>query len=137
MKTFLDQVPESTDFFELFQTTGWNDHLDLSEEQLHQAISNSWYTLSVYEDKQLIGFGRIISDGVHQSFLCDLIVSPDYRKQGIGTEIVKRLVNYCKTNELTWIQLSCAQGKQPFYERFGFKARPTNAPGMQLFLSEE
>ncbi|MCO7126425.1 GNAT family N-acetyltransferase [Sporolactobacillus shoreicorticis] len=137
MKTFIDQVPSSTEFFNLYQTTGWNDNFELSKERLHQAISNSWYTLSVYEDKQLIGFGRIISDGVYQSFLCDLIVSPNYRKQGIGTEIVKRLLNHSKMNGLTWIQLSCAQGKQPFYERLGFKARPNDAPGMQLFLSEK
>ncbi|WP_100487818.1 GNAT family N-acetyltransferase [Sporolactobacillus pectinivorans] len=100
-------------------------------------MSNSWYTLSVYDEGKLIGFGHIISDGVYQSFLSDLIVAPEYRQEGIGTEIVQRLINHCRLNGVSWIQLSCAKGKQSFYERFGFKARPVDAPGMQMFLNKE
>ncbi|WP_028975720.1 GNAT family N-acetyltransferase [Sporolactobacillus terrae] len=136
MKKFSTECPSASDFYHLYQTTGWNADQTYGKEQLDQAIRNSWYTLSVYEDEQLIGFGRIISDGVYQAFLCDLIVLPEQRNNGIGSELVERLLAHCKVHGLRWIQLSCAKGKQAFYERFGFRARPHDAPGMQRFLDQ-
>ncbi|BBN98069.1 GNAT family N-acetyltransferase [Sporolactobacillus terrae] len=136
MKKFSTERPSSSDFYHLYQTTGWNADLTYGKEQLNQAIRNSWYTLSVYEDEQLIGFGRIISDGVCQAFLCDLIVLPEQRNNGIGSELVERLLAHCKAQGMRWVQLSCAKGKQTFYERFGFRARPHDAPGMQRFLDQ-
>ena len=51
-----------------------------------------------------------------------------------GKTILQKLVNHCKANNIKWIQLTCAQGKAPFYEKFGFQARPLDGPGMQLYI---
>ncbi|MCK5246086.1 GNAT family N-acetyltransferase, partial [Candidatus Bipolaricaulota bacterium] len=54
-------------------------------------IENSWYTLSAYDDNQLIGFGRLLCDGVMHAMIFDLIVHPDHQHRGIGSEILRRL----------------------------------------------
>ncbi|MNE86022.1 Acetyltransferase (GNAT) family protein [compost metagenome] len=101
---------------------------------LQEAVSNSWYSVSVYDDGQLVASGRIVSDGVVQCLICEMIVLPGYQNRGLGTAVMENLLNHCRAKGIRWVQLSAARNKQGFYERFGFTARPASAPGMGLFL---
>jgi GNAT superfamily N-acetyltransferase len=125
-------MPDPDAYFRLFESTGWNKGYHFSAEQLQQAIQHSWRLVAAYDGGELVGFGRLISDGVHHALLVDLIVLPDYQGQGIGGAILTRLVNECRAHGIHDVQLFCAKGKAGFYEKFGFVARPTDAPGMQL-----
>lgn len=126
-------IPSKEEFYQLYQTTGWNAGT-YTEDDLFKAINNSWYVLSAYQDGKLVGFGRIISDGIYQTFIGDLIVHPDYQKRNIGSEILNLLTEKCKSSGIKWIQLTCAEGKADFYKKYGFQARPAEAPGMQKFI---
>ena len=128
---FRPEVPDVDQFWNLFQTTGWNERYQLLAEELARALQSSWYVLSVYDGERLVGFGRLVSDGVVHAMLYDLIVLPEYQGQGIGGKILERLVEKCKGVGVRDIQLFCAVGKRGFYEKRGFAARPDNAPGMQ------
>jgi len=61
-----------------------------------------------------------------------LIVAPDYQECGIGKKILTELVSKCKSAAIPDIQLFCAKGKEKFYLKNGFKARPADAPGMEF-----
>ena len=124
-------VPPAEDFWRLFATTGWNEEYRLPSEKLFSAISNSWRAVSVYQEGSLVGFGRIVSDGVLHAMIYDLIVDPAWQGRGIGAEILRRLVGFCQDAEICDIQLFCARGKREFYEKRGFKARAEDSPGMQ------
>ena len=76
------------------------------------------------------GFGRIVSDGVVHALIADLIVLPAYQRRGIGSEILRRLLDQCRTHEIHTVQLFCASGKAGFYEKHGFVRRADDAPGM-------
>jgi GNAT superfamily N-acetyltransferase len=128
---FRSEAPDVDQFWNLFQTTGWNDRYQLSPEELAQALKSSWYVLSAYDGEQLVGFGRLVSDGVVHAMLYDLIVLPEYQGLGIGGEILERLVEKCKGAGVRDIQFFCAAGKRGFYEKRGFAVRPDDAPGMQ------
>ena len=60
-----------------------------------------------------------------------MIVDERRRGEGIGGEILKRLIATCDTAGVTDIQLFCADGRADFYRSRGFEPRPDNAPGMQ------
>jgi len=130
--TFKDKLPDFKDYWDLFQTTGWNQKYNFSIKDLANAIQSSWYSTSIYDSDILIGFGRIIADGVHHALIVDLIIHPDYQGQGLGSKLLERLVTKCKDNKIRDIQLFAAKDKFAFYEKFGFEKRPINAPGMQL-----
>jgi hypothetical protein len=66
MITFKDTLPNTKDYWDLFQTTGWNDKYNFTQQDLENAIKNSWYSNSIYDFDKLIGFGRVIADGVHR-----------------------------------------------------------------------
>lgn len=129
--SLVEDLPTAESFYVLFETTGWNAERK-DKEQLYKAIQNSWYTLSAYSDKMLVGFGRIILDGSLHAFVVDLIVSPSFQNKGLGTILLKNLVNQAISQGISDIQLFCAKGKKDFYLKNGFQERSSDAPGMQL-----
>ena len=132
MITFTDTLPNTKDYWDLFQTTGWNDGYNFAQHDLEKAIKNSWYSNSIYDSDKLIGFGRVIADGIHHAFIVDLIIRPDYQGKGLGSKLLHNLVAKCKEANIRDIQLFAAKDKYGFYEKFGFEKRPINAPGMQI-----
>ncbi len=129
---FKEELPEIKGYWDLFLTTGWNQEYNFSIQDLSNAIKNSWFSTSIYDSETLIGFGRVIADGVHHALIVDLIIHPNYQGKGLGSELLERLVTKCKEHKIRDIQLFSAKDKFAFYEKFGFEKRPINAPGMQI-----
>ena len=129
---YCKQPPDRKAYFALFETTGWNAKYQATSVDLARTIKNSWYTLSAYDEGQLVGFGRIVCDGVMHAMIFDLIVHPRHQRRGIGSEILKRLLLVCRENNITDVQLFAASGMAPFYAQHGFSHRPSDAPGMEL-----
>ena len=128
---FRPEIPTRDQFWELFQTTGWNEKYQLSPNDLMRSLRASWSMLGAYDGERLVGFGRLVSDGVLHAMIYELIVLPEYQGQGIGGKILEKLVEKCRQAGVRDIQLFCARGKREFYEKRGFVARPDDAPGMQ------
>jgi len=128
---FRSEIPDSDQFWRLFESTGWNENYHLVPEELMFALHSSWYMLGAYDGEQLVGFGRLVSDGVLHAMIYELIVLPDYQWRGIAGEILGRLIKRCQEAGIRDIQLFCAKGKRSFYEKRGFVSRPVDAPGMQ------
>jgi ribosomal protein S18 acetylase RimI-like enzyme len=130
--TFRPGPPAAHDYQQLFDTTGWNQQYRATREELYQAITNSWHVLSAYHKDELVGFGRVVSDGILYALICDLIVKPAYQGQGIGSTLLQKLIDRCQLQKIRVIWLFSAKGKSAFYKNFGFLERPADAPGMQL-----
>ena len=67
----------------------------------------------------VIGFITAITDGVLSAYLPLLEVLPEYKGQGIGTELTRRIL--AKLGRLYMIDLICDEDLKPFYERFEMK----------------
>lgn len=102
---------------------------DVSKHRI--SFENSYATIFVIEDDRIIGFGRMISDGVRQSALYDIAIDPDYQGMGIGRKIVESLM--LKTPTCNFI-LYASPGKEDFYRKLNFKKMKT---GMALFSNPE
>nr|WP_026010873.1 GNAT family N-acetyltransferase [Paenibacillus sp. OSY-SE] len=116
---YTDEVPSPDQIYCLYDCFGWNEFLKLSKVQLHQAMVQSWSVISAYDEDALIGTGRIISDGVMNAYLCGLVVHPDYQGQGIGSEIVRQLVEKSRQKNLH-VELFCTEELTNYYEKLGF-----------------
>ncbi len=79
----------------LYESLGWNS-LKLTVNELEQMCKQSWYVIYVFKEKQLIGMGRVISDGVITGVICGVCVLPEYQSIGIEKEIVGRLIQHCE-----------------------------------------
>ncbi|MCP4583078.1 MAG: GNAT family N-acetyltransferase [candidate division Zixibacteria bacterium] len=135
--TYRNEIPDKTGFFELFETTGWNVDYQVDPDELYLVLKNSWHVISAYENERLVGFGRIVSDGLLHAVIFDIIVLPRYQNRGIGKTITLDLVEICKAHKIRDIQLFCARGKEAFYEKCGFSRRPDDGPGMEIKMKYE
>ena len=123
--------PSPEVYLALFETTGWNHEYQATAEELGRALDNSQSVVAAYDGERLVGFGRVLTDGSLHAMIYELIVHPDWQRQGIGGRILGELIQWCQAARIRDIQLFCARGKRAFYESRGFVARPEEAPGMQ------
>lgn len=120
-------------YFELRKSVNWKV---LSENQGKKAIENSLFTVCAYIDGRAVGMGRIVGDGVVIDYIQDLVVRPDCQGQGVGKVILDRLIKFVKDTKEPdteiMLCLMCAKGREEFYKKFDFIARPTDelGPGM-------
>jgi predicted N-acetyltransferase YhbS len=61
-------------------------------EALYKALTSSHSLVSAWDDGKLVGLGNAISDGYLVVYYPHLIVLPEYQGQGIGTELMRRLM---------------------------------------------
>ena len=66
---------------------------------------------------QVVGCINVLSDGLLAAFIPLLEVLPDYQGQGIGSELVRRML--ASLSHLYSIDVICDTDVQPFYERCG------------------
>lgn len=78
------------DYYKLRESVGW---LLFSKEQTQKALNNSLYTVIAIKDNQTIGMGRLIGDGMYY-MIADIVVQPNYQKQGIGKSIISMIIEY-------------------------------------------
>ena len=129
---YRDCLPTAAEFERLFRSTGWTEANDVSADRLAAALPASWYAVTAFVEDECVGTGMVLSDGILHALIVNLIVLPEWRKHGIGTEMMKRLVQRCREAEIVQIELFSARGKRSFYEGLGFVARPDDGPGMEL-----
>ncbi|KOO50204.1 GNAT family N-acetyltransferase [Viridibacillus arvi] len=103
----------------LYESLGWNS-LKLTSNDLERMCNQSWYAIYAFDEKQLVGMGRVISDGVITGVVCGLCVLPSYQSEGIGKKMVNRITHHCEQNGVI-PQLMCVEILEPYYEIFGFK----------------
>lgn len=112
------------DYRKLRSSVGW---MNFSEVQVRKSLQNSLYTVSVTEDNQTVAMGRLLGDGMYY-LLVDIVVAPEYQKQGIGGRIVDMLLDYVEketpSGGRSSIQLIAEKGKESFYVEKGFKLIP-------------
>ena len=68
------------------------------------------------EAGQVVGFVTAISDGVLSAFIPLLEVLPEWQGQGIGTELVRRMLR--ELDDFYMVDLVCDPALESFYSRF-------------------
>ena len=64
------------------------------DPEIHKkAFQNSHTVVFVYHSDKLIGFGRVISDGVYQAAIYDVAVLPEYQGKHVGSTIIKSIID--------------------------------------------
>lgn len=122
MKTIHYTIEPPGDFKQiqtLYESLGWNS-INLTVSELEKMCIQRWYTIFAFEGEQVVGTGRVISDGVITGIICGLGVLPKYQCKGIGKEIMNRIIRHCEQNRVI-PQLMCVEHLESYYESFGFE----------------
>lgn len=133
---YQERTPTPDEYNILTEAVGWGKR---KNKIVKEALKNTIYSLCVYDEDKLIGYGRIIGDKTIFLYIQDVMVIPEYQGKSIGTGIMKKLLEqieeYKKINPEIRTYLGASKGKEPFYEKFGFVSRPNEELGAGMILN--
>ena len=103
----------------LYSAVGWTAYTDLPEA-LRSGFEKSLLTLAAYEDGKLIGLIRCVGDGETIVYVQDILVYPEYQRQGIGTALLREVLS--RFSHVRQIVLSTDKEERTlrFYRSLGF-----------------
>jgi ribosomal protein S18 acetylase RimI-like enzyme len=134
--TFADNGLTAEMWSEFRRIAGWSVR---PVYQYEKALENSLFSVTAQVEGKTVAIGRLIGDGVMDWYVKDIIVLPEYQGMGIGTRLMNYLLAYIKQNSLPGtsvrVLLMSAKGKEPFYERLGFRVRPNKLEGAGMKLN--
>jgi len=88
-----------------------------------------------YENNLIVGTVMVGFDG-HRGWIYSLAVKPDFRKKGIGTQLMKEAINKLKSLGCLKVNLQIEEdnsGVVDFYEKIGFSIEDRISMGMKLY----
>jgi GNAT superfamily N-acetyltransferase len=125
----LVQAWDEVEIANLYRAGGWWKE-EYDQKELPRLIRGSFLFVIAVDRKtgHAVGMGRVISDGVSDGYIQDLVVLPEYRKTGIGAQIVATLVKKSIERGISWIGLIAEPDTEKFYLPFGFHPMEGHVP---------
>lgn len=103
----------------LFVSADMGDRAD--RDKLAQQVAGARFVVSAWDGEQLVGFARAISDGVMNAYISTVAVLPNYRRRGIGRQLMRRLLD--GRDGITFA-LHAREEVKDFYVECGFVETP-------------
>ena len=117
----VDAVPVD-ELVVLYQDAGWwQDDYKITDDFLRLIPERSALFAGAFLKKKLIGMGRALSDLCSDAYIQDVVVLSDFQKCGVGSMIVRFLIDELKKKGVDWIGLIGEPGTGSFYENLGFR----------------
>lgn len=118
------------EYMDMRLCVGW---AEFPMEEAAEGLKNTAYLCCIREKGKPIALGRAIADHGYVVFIADIIVRPEYQRQGLGRKVVENLLARIKATlkpgYKIMISLLAAKGKEEFYKKFDFIDRPNDAFG--------
>ena len=90
-------------------------------EAMESMLAHANYYIGAYENGQLVGLARAMTDFVYTTYLADLAVNEKYQHQGIGKELIKILkINIPRAKLI----LLAAPAAEAYYPKIGMQNHP-------------
>lgn len=112
----LDDIPLLQPFL---SALGWKQRVQ-DRERLSKMLLEADRTVVAWDGGRIVGFARALCDGVSNGYISMVAVAEDRRREGIGRQMIERLMGGDPERKITWI-LRAGPGSREFWERLGFK----------------
>ena len=103
----------------LYNSVGWGAY---DKNISKKALDNTFYSISIYDEDKIIGYGRLIGDNICFIYVHDVMVLPEYQSKKIGTLIMSKLLE--KINEIKMenpnlrVYLGASKNREKFFLQF-------------------
>lgn len=106
----------------LYEAVGWTNY-STNPTMLKNALEHSLFLISARDEEgKLIGFLRAVGDGYSIVYIQDIIVLPEYHRQGIGTQLLRQTMKHFKEVYQLILTTDSELKTVAFYEANGFTA---------------
>jgi ribosomal protein S18 acetylase RimI-like enzyme len=82
---------------DLYVELGWGTSREYSLARMKRSLANCDIVVSARNGAgELVGIGRALSDFAIDTKILDLIIAPEYQRQGLGQAMMKKIANAAK-----------------------------------------
>ncbi|NRF28145.1 GNAT family N-acetyltransferase [Vibrio coralliilyticus] len=128
------RMPTVNQYNALRRSVGWEE---IDKYRTNLALKNSILSVCASTEDKIIGIGRVVGDGAMYFYIQDIIVCPNYQRQGIGSSIVEQIMSNVQSltrkGSGTFIGLMADKGLANFYSKYGFEYQSDDVPFMNIW----
>lgn len=117
----LNQAISHEALLKLYDSVGWYAYT-IGVEDLTQLLTGARHYVSAWDDDRLVGLIRVVGDGVYIAYIQNILVHPDYQRQGVGQALMRKMLeelHYAKQIILTTDDTSKTKA---FYQSMGMES---------------
>ncbi|MEL7636745.1 MAG: GNAT family N-acetyltransferase [Anaerolineaceae bacterium] len=115
---------DADQLYALYNSVGWTAYTkDISS--LQAGLTNSDLVISAWMDSKLIGLVRALTDGQTIAYIQDILVRPEYHKQGLGSQLMRQILAMLEGIRQIVLMTDSGEENAPlhdWYRSFGFKS---------------
>ena len=119
MTEIKEYIYDENEVRELYSSVGWRSYTD-DMEALKKGFAGSLTVLAAYNGGELTGIIRAVGDGHTVLFIQDILVRPDRQRQGIGSALLKAVLDRYKNVRQTVLVTDDTEKTKAFYLSAGF-----------------
>jgi GNAT superfamily N-acetyltransferase len=113
---------QTRDLHDLYQVEWWTRGRTLDATRMMLLHTDKVFGICDKSSGRLVAFARVLSDRAFKAFIFDLIVAVDHRGEGLGTRLIRRIVEHPDLAAVRDFELACLPELTSYYERLGFTA---------------
>ena len=91
-----------------------------NKQQIRKMLKNSSVIVTIWNQENLIGFGRATTDKVYRAVLWDIVISKKSQRLGLGKIIIEALLNDKSIKSVEKVYLMTTNSTD-FYIQLGFE----------------
>ena len=91
------------------------------QSHIRKMLVNSNVIVTLWDNQNLIGFGRATTDTIYRAVLWDIVISKDVQRIGFGKMVLEALINDKQIKSVERIYLMTTNS-QDFYKQLGFES---------------
>ena len=110
---------DETGLLELYNSVGWRGYYG-QPERLKQAFAGSLCVLGAYAGTELVGLCRVVGDGITVVFLQDILIKPEFQRQGIGRRLIAAMLHRYRNVRQFHLMTDDLPSTVGFYKAVGF-----------------
>jgi ribosomal protein S18 acetylase RimI-like enzyme len=116
-----EKMLSQADLLSLYNDANWLAYTN-SPDLLQQAVSNSLYVLTAWENEQLVGLIRLVGDGLTIVYIQDILVMKSHKRRKIGTTLLQKALEKYKNVRQKVLLTDDNEETRGFYEALGFSS---------------
>lgn len=90
MEYSIKRIPSNEDLQKLYLSVGWDVYVK-NNEDMTVLLKKACYFVTVWDNDQLLGLTRVISDDHSIAYVQDILIDSDYQGNGIGSKLLNMI----------------------------------------------
>lgn len=104
----------------LYESVGWSAYTQ-DNPDLMSLLEGAKHYLTAWDGERLIGLIRVVGDGVYIAYIQDVLVHPDYQRQGIGKYLMQKMLKEIRYAKQIILTTENSPATKAFYQSLGMK----------------